>query len=159
MLWNYGLPSIMRSFKSTYVVVDSETARWYKSEESFTSGEKPAGSIRLYTVATNSRLSVIKQTAACWPFITKEDCPKATEISRHYFGIQYFDDRGSLAQLVLAANSLEEKRQWVQHIAQLIPLHIPADAPMLQQGQLYIEMAENTLPFHTKTVLSGEAPR
>ena len=159
MLWNYGLPSLMRSFKNTYVVISTDHVKWYKSEDSYKNGDKETGSVQLWTVLKNSRGSVIKNTAAGWPFISPQDCPKATDSSRHYFGVQYFDSKDNLQHLVLAANSAEEKREWVNHIAQLIPLQLPPDAPTLPDGQLFIDMATNVVSHHCKKVLDGEAPK
>lgn len=159
MLLNYGLPAFMRSFKSTYVVVGTDSVKWYKSEESLKAGDKEIGSVPLWSVLKNSRGSVIKQTAAGWPYITVEECSKATDATKHYFGIQYFDQKESLAFLILAANSLEEKKEWVHHIAQLIPLQLPPDAPRLPGGDFYVDLATNVLSHHCKKVLDGEAPK
>lgn len=149
----------MRSFKNTYVVISTNDVKWYKSEEAYKTGEKELGGVQLWAVQKNSRGSVIKQTAAGWPYISPEDCPKATDPNRHYFGVQYFDSKSNLTHLVLAANSAEEKRDWVHHIAQLIPLQLPPDAPSLPDGQLYIDMATNVVSHHCKKVLDGEAPK
>ncbi len=159
MLWNYGTPSLMRSFKSQYVVAATDTVSWYKSEESYSTGGSPVGSIDLVSIQKNSRGSVIKQTAACWPYIGPQDCPKATDPARFYFGVQYFDGNNNLHHLVLAATSDAERKGWVTHIAQLIPMYLPADAPSLPNGPEYIQMASEIVPYHKKKVLDGEAPK
>lgn len=160
MLLNYGLPSMLRSFKLQYVVVETDVVRWYKSQEAYASGPGAAlGSIPLHTIQKNSRGSVIKQVAACWPFISPTECPRATDPKVHYFGLQYLDEKGALQFLTLGAATAEEKKEWVMHLAQLVMLHLPMDVHNLFQGPMCIDMYQNIPPHHVKTVLDGEAPK
>jgi hypothetical protein len=157
MLLNYGKPSFMRSFKSQFVCVDTTSARWYKSEADYLKGAEPSDFVPLTATQSNSRGSVFNVPAVCWPVISKAECPKATDANKFYFAIQYPDAKQGSDQpfLVLAAATAAERDEWVGHITQIIPIYVAAST---DDAERWLSIACRT-PYHTKYVVSGEAPR
>lgn len=143
-------------FEFCYLVVDEANAiRWYKSERDFaTAPAKPLGQLPFFTVSTNSRGSKFKEAAVVWPLITKEECPKATDANKVYFGVQYHTPQ-ALEHLVLCASDARERDEWVYFLTKYIALYIPAS----EEFQPFVGMRLGaTEPLHRREVLGGEAP-
>ena len=156
MLSNWGKKGFFRSFNDHYVVVDEQGVRWFKSEREVRGG-KPMDSIPWYVLTTNSRGSRFKNAAVCWPLITTQECPKATDRNKTYFGIQYTDPKSNeLEFLVFGAPSPQDRDEWVFVITKYIKLYL-APAPEFMEFENMRVGSER--PAHMHGVIDGEAPR
>jgi hypothetical protein len=156
MLMNFGKKRFLRGFDNHCVVVNEEGVSWYKNEREVKSG-KPVDSIPFYVLTTNSRGSRFKQAAVCWPLVTTQECPKANDPKKTYFGIQHTDPKdGSLDIITFGASSPEERDEWVFFITKYIKLYL-APAPEFMVFEHMKVGAE--IPLHRQGVLDGEAPR
>jgi len=149
-LMNLGKKGFMgrQSWAKTWVVVAPNDIKWFGAK-----GEsKPLDSIPLYVETTNTRGSKFKNPAVCFPFITTNECPKATEAGKFYFGVQYYD-KDKLEFLVFQAETDAERLEWVAFLTKYVKMYIPPGMSV-QSPRVGSET-----PLHTKTVLGGEAPK
>jgi hypothetical protein len=149
---------MFKSFFQCYFAV-SETLgfAWWNSEGEYLKAPgRPADSIPFSETSTNSRGSKFLKAAVCWPLILVEDCPKATDPQRTYFGIEYYDVRGDKNEmLVLAAATPEERDEWVFHITKFVKLFLANRSE--SEAFLQMKVGSDSPPYVSK-VLDGEAP-
>ena len=154
-LMNYGKRGFFRSFNLQFIVVDESGVRWYRSNKEYTTNPSAMlDAIPWFVEATNSRGSRFKHAAVCFPVVTKEDCPKATDPNKTYFGIQYMDNQ-RFELLVLAANTPQERDDWCYHITKYVKLHIPFGEEFQQYAHMKVGAAT---PLHLSHAIEGEAP-
>lgn len=137
-----------------YFVVDRHGVQWYESEERARrpSPHKPLGRIAFSMVTTNSRGSVFRKAAVCWPLILPEDVPQvARDPSKTFFAVDYYVPQGfgaglfgdggggvTAKKLVLAVSSPEERDEWVVFLRQYIDVFL---APRAESEELqYLAM-------------------
>eukprot|EP00760_Papus_ankaliazontas_P013641 PhM_4_TR15872/c0_g1_i1/m.84826 len=163
-LHTYGKRGLFQSWKKVFVSVGPNDVRWFKQQpRDSPPTEKPADSISLYIESTNSRGSRFKIPAVCFPFITGDDAPKAVESSAKslpagalLFGVQY-TEKDKLELVVFAAESEEEREDWVVFLTKYVPMYVPPR--MMQNSSVKVPRAGAEAPLHQKVVLGGEAPK
>ncbi|KPI85883.1 hypothetical protein ABL78_5064 [Leptomonas seymouri] len=145
------------TFAQHYVVVSANSGiSWYASREDFLhQPHRPLGRAAFWIETYNSRGSRFKKAAVCWPLILPEDCPAATDSTKTYFAVEYYTSNGEREQLVLAADSPEERDAWVQHLTKYIELYL---APRAESEELQHITRGATTPVHRSGVIEGEAP-
>lgn len=145
------------TFVPHYVIVsDSAGISWYaKRSDYLHQPQRPLGHADFFVETYNSRGSRFKKAAVCWPLILQEDCPAANDPTKAYFAVDYYTSGGCREQLVLAANSSEERDAWVQVLTRYIDLYL---APRAESEELQHITRGAAVPLHRSGVIEGEAP-
>ncbi|KPA85006.1 hypothetical protein ABB37_01437 [Leptomonas pyrrhocoris] len=146
-----------QTFVPHYVVVTGSAGiAWYASRVDFLQQpQRPLGRAAFWIETHNSRGSRFKKAAVCWPLVLREDCPAATDASKTYFAVDYYASSGEREQLVLAADSPEERDAWVQLLTRYIDLYL---APRAESEELQHITRGAAVPLHRSGVIEGEAP-
>ncbi|RNF27548.1 uncharacterized protein Tco025E_00198 [Trypanosoma conorhini] len=135
-------------FAPHFVVIDEHKGIvWYQSERhARTAPSRPLGQVPFWKETRNSRGSRFKKAAVCWPLILPDDCPKADDPKKTYFAIEYLNDKGSYSKLVFAAESAEERDDWVLFITQFLEMFLP---PRAESEELQHLPRGAAVPRHT----------
>lgn len=133
-----------------YFVVDRGGVRWYESEEHRRQDppRRALGTVAFSVTTTNSRGSVFRRAAVCWPLLLPEDSP---QVARHpgptYFAVDYYAPQGLGARivsgggggdiesrkLILATASPAARDEWVRFLRQFIDIYL---APRAESEEL-----------------------
>lgn len=139
-----------------FVVTGDSGIAWYTNQHEYlVNPKRPLGHAAFWVETYNSRGSRFKKAAVCWPLILEEDCPAATDPTKTYFAVDYYTKGGAREQLVLAADSAEERDAWVQLLTKYIDLYL---APRAESEELQSITRGAAVPLHRSGVIEGEAP-
>ncbi|EKG03608.1 hypothetical protein TCSYLVIO_005340 [Trypanosoma cruzi] len=144
-------------FVLRFLLVDEhEGVMWYKSEQHCRSNaSSPLGHVPFWKETRDSRGSRFKRAAVCWPRILPENCPKAVDPRKKYFAIGYRNEKDACNKLIFAAESDEERNDWVHFITQFIDVLL---APRAGSENLQHTPRALTLPRNCSRFGDGEAP-
>ena len=150
-----GKDRLLRTFAPYYVVASSAGMFWFSSQSQVKSA--PVDGFPFVEMESNSRGSSFARACVCWPMVMEDDCPKASDRSKVYFGVDYFNPKTKKNELVTfgAATALE-RDEWVFFITRFVKLYIPATRPeYIAFGGMRVG---SKTPLYVSKVLGGEAP-
>ncbi|EKF33415.1 hypothetical protein MOQ_002719 [Trypanosoma cruzi marinkellei] len=144
-------------FVSRFLLVDEhEGVMLYESQKHrHSSVSRPLGHVPFSKETRNSRGSRVKKAAVCWPRILPEDCPKAADLQKKYFAIEYLNEKDVSSKLIFAAESDEERDEWVHFITRFIDVFL---APRAGSENLQHTPRALTVPRRCSGFSDGGAP-